>query len=46
MPGRHDLAETVREYPTPRGPVPYVDMTGEIGTSESPASAAESWLRC
>ncbi|MEE6262510.1 hypothetical protein [Plantactinospora sonchi] len=42
----YDLAETVREYQTPRGPVPYVDMRGEVtGTGEAPESAAESWLR-
>ncbi|MEO3819101.1 hypothetical protein [Plantactinospora sp. B24E8] len=43
---RYDLAETVREYHTPRGPVSYVDMRGEVtGTGEAPESAAESWLR-
>lgn len=48
LPGgeHHDLAEVMRLYDTPRGPVPYVDMRGEVtGTGESPASAAESWLR-
>lgn len=40
------LDETMRIYRTPRGPVPYVDMRGDLGAgTESPASAAESWLR-
>ena len=43
---RHDLAHTRRVYDTPRGPVPYVDMRGSLsGGADSPASAAESWLR-
>jgi hypothetical protein len=50
VPGRggepYELAETMRVYRTPRGPVPYVDMRGDLGSgTESPASAAESWLR-
>lgn len=46
VPGSYDLAETTRVYDTPRGPVPYVDMAGDLsGTGEKPASAAESWLR-
>ncbi|MEV1177081.1 hypothetical protein, partial [Nonomuraea sp. NPDC049784] len=46
VPGSYDLAETVRAYETPRGPVPYVDMRGDLsGAGEAPASAAESWLR-
>ena len=45
-PGSEDLADTYRSYDTPRGPVPYVDMRGEVtGTGEAPASRAESWLR-
>ncbi len=49
MPGGEgfDLTDTRRLYQTPRGPVPYVDMTGNLsGTTESPGSRAESWLRC
>lgn len=43
---RHDLADTRRVYDTPRGPVPYVDMRGSLsGGADSPAGAAESWLR-
>jgi hypothetical protein len=48
MPGErpYDLAATSRTYRTPRGPVEYVDMRGELsGTGEAPESAAESWLR-
>ncbi|TDE38229.1 hypothetical protein E1295_33730, partial [Nonomuraea mesophila] len=46
VPGSYELSETTRTYDTPRGPVPYVDMAGELGASgESPASAAEGWLR-
>ncbi|GAB3979930.1 hypothetical protein [Plantactinospora veratri] len=48
MPGEraYDLAETRRAYPTPRGPVEYVDMRGALsGTAEAPQSPAESWLR-
>jgi hypothetical protein len=42
----HDPSATTRAYPTPRGPVEYVDMRGEVGaTGESHASAAEAWLR-
>jgi hypothetical protein len=42
----HDLAEVRRSYGTPRGPVPYVDMLGELSAAgESGASAAELWLR-
>ncbi|GIG87185.1 hypothetical protein [Plantactinospora endophytica] len=41
-----DLAQTRRAYPTPRGPIEYVDMRGNLsGTSEAPESPAESWLR-
>jgi hypothetical protein len=41
-----DLADTYRWYDTPRGPVPYVDMRGEVtGTGDAPASIAEAWLR-
>jgi hypothetical protein len=44
---RCDLAATLRTYRTPRGPVPYVDMAGELtGTGgEAAIPAAESWLR-
>ncbi|MEV0617524.1 hypothetical protein AB0I81_29675 [Nonomuraea sp. NPDC050404] len=46
VPGSHGLQETTRTYRTARGPVPYVDMRGDLsGTGEAPASAAESWLR-
>ncbi|MEV5410255.1 hypothetical protein AB0K60_15640 [Thermopolyspora sp. NPDC052614] len=50
VPGRggepYALEETMRVYRTPRGPVPYVDMRGDLGAgTESPASPAESWLR-
>ncbi|NBE97706.1 hypothetical protein FE391_28670 [Nonomuraea sp. KC401] len=46
VPGSYELSETARTYDTPRGPVPYVDMAGGLGASgESPASAAEGWLR-
>ncbi|MEO3801524.1 hypothetical protein [Nonomuraea sp. B1E8] len=46
VPGAYDPAETTRTYDTPRGPVPYVDMAGDLsGSGESPASAAEAWLR-
>lgn len=48
MPGAagHDLAATRRSYQTPRGPVPYVDMQGQVAaTGEAPATATESWLR-
>ncbi|MFB4278098.1 hypothetical protein ACBJ59_22590 [Nonomuraea sp. MTCD27] len=46
VPGSYGLAETMRTYGTPRGPVPYVDMRGDLsGSGEAPASAAESWLR-
>ncbi|MGH3391624.1 MAG: hypothetical protein ACRDOO_22365 [Actinomadura sp.] len=42
----YDLAATHRMYRTPRGPVPYVDMSGELtGTGETSVPAAESWLR-
>jgi hypothetical protein len=42
----YDLAGTLRTYQTPRGPVDYVDMSGEIaGIDDGSASAAESWLR-
>ncbi len=43
---RFDLADVRRRYATPRGPVEYVDMLGELtGTAESGQSEAESWLR-
>ncbi|MET8003992.1 hypothetical protein [Nonomuraea glycinis] len=46
VPGSYDLADTMSAYETPRGPVPYVDMRGELsGAGENPASAAEAWLR-
>ncbi|MEU8363379.1 hypothetical protein AB0C27_45925 [Nonomuraea sp. NPDC048882] len=46
MPGSYRLADTTRTYETARGPVPYVDMRGDLsGDGENPASAAESWLR-
>ncbi|PRX65886.1 hypothetical protein B0I32_10622 [Nonomuraea fuscirosea] len=46
MPGSYRLADTTRVYGTARGPVPYVDMRGDLsGDGEDPASAAESWLR-
>ncbi|MEV4567818.1 hypothetical protein AB0K12_28960 [Nonomuraea sp. NPDC049419] len=46
VPGSYRLEETLRTYETPRGPVPYVDMRGELsGAGEAPDSAAESWLR-
>jgi hypothetical protein len=46
VPGSYELAETTRTYRTPRGPVPYVDMRGDLsGAGERPASGAESWLR-
>ncbi|MFY1671096.1 hypothetical protein ACN27G_14155 [Plantactinospora sp. WMMB334] len=42
----YDLAETRRAYPTPRGPVEYVDMRGALsGVAEAPESPAEAWLR-
>jgi hypothetical protein len=38
----YDLADVRRTYATPRGPVPYVDMVGDLcDTTES----AENWLR-
>ncbi|MFC6081740.1 hypothetical protein [Sphaerisporangium aureirubrum] len=46
VPGEYDLGATFRAYRTPRGPVEYPDMRGELtGNTENPASAAESWLR-
>lgn len=43
---RVDLADTRRSYATPRGPVEYVDLAGELTeTTEPVQSAAESWLR-
>jgi hypothetical protein len=47
VPGEHSPEQVTRTYRTPRGPVPYVDMAGELSGSgsETPASAAESWLR-
>ncbi|TYB56236.1 hypothetical protein FXF51_44730 [Nonomuraea sp. PA05] len=46
-PGTYSLESATRTYRTPRGPVPYVDMAGELSGSggERPASRAESWLR-
>jgi hypothetical protein len=42
----YPLEAAMRTYATPRGPVPYVDMRGSLATGgESPASAAEAWLR-
>lgn len=40
----YDLTETTRVYPTPRGPVPYVDLGGELH-DESGQTEAETWLR-
>ncbi|QFY09032.1 hypothetical protein GBF35_22305 [Nonomuraea phyllanthi] len=46
VPGSYDVADSVRAYRTPRGPAPYVDMRGDLsGSGESPATAAEAWLR-
>ncbi|ADB31184.1 conserved hypothetical protein [Kribbella flavida DSM 17836] len=44
----YDLAETRREYSTPGGSVPYVDLGGEMDlatTSEPRQTDAEQWLR-
>ncbi|GAA1600335.1 hypothetical protein GCM10009789_63160 [Kribbella sancticallisti] len=44
----HHLDDTRRVYPTPSGPVPYVDLGSEqdLGTTEEPEqTAAEEWLR-
>ncbi|WP_460651847.1 hypothetical protein [Kribbella endophytica] len=48
FPGSYELDETRRTYSTPRGPVPYVDLGGEmdLGTTSEPGQTpAEEWLR-
>ncbi|MGR0158522.1 hypothetical protein [Paenarthrobacter nitroguajacolicus] len=45
-PEPYDLAGSTILYDSPRGPVPYVDMVGEIvNDRETETSAAETWLR-
>ncbi|WP_432443818.1 hypothetical protein [Paenarthrobacter nitroguajacolicus] len=42
----YDLAGSTVLYDSPRGPVPYVDMVGDIvNDRETNTSAAEEWLR-
>ena len=42
----YTLAGSTVRYDSPRGPVPYVDMVGDIvNDRETGTSAAESWLR-
>ena len=42
----YDLAGSTVLYDSPRGPVPYVDMVGDIvNDRERDTSAAETWLR-
>lgn len=42
----YQLDDVMVEYETPRGPVPYVDMHGEIGAGgERAASEPERWMR-
>ncbi|VXC03194.1 Glycosyl hydrolases family 43 [Arthrobacter sp. 9V] len=42
----YDLAASTVLYDSPRGPVPYVDMVGEIvNDRETDTSQAETWLR-
>jgi hypothetical protein len=42
----YDLAGSTVVYDSPRGPVPYVDMVGDIiNDRETDASRAETWLR-
>jgi hypothetical protein len=42
----YDLAGSTVLYDSPRGPVPYVDMVGEIvNDRETDTSRAETWLR-
>nr|WP_217509147.1 hypothetical protein [Pseudarthrobacter sp. C4D7] len=45
--GEHyTLAGSIVRYDSPRGPVPYVDMVGDIvNDQETGTSAAETWLR-
>ncbi|BCW53798.1 MULTISPECIES: hypothetical protein [unclassified Arthrobacter] len=48
MPGgdRYSLAGSTVLYDSPRGPVPYVDMVGDIvNERETGTSTAEAWLR-
>jgi hypothetical protein len=48
FPGSYALDETRRVYQTPTGPVPYVDLGGEmdLATTQEPGqSEAEQWLR-
>jgi hypothetical protein len=43
---RYTLAGSTVLYDSPRGPVPYVDMVGDIvNDRETGTSAAETWLR-
>ncbi len=45
-PHPYDLAGSTVLYDSPRGPVPYVDMVGDIvNDRETDTSAAETWLR-
>ena len=44
--GHHTLAGSTVLYDSPRGPVPYVDMVGDIvDDRETGTSTAETWLR-
>ncbi|MGX5714471.1 hypothetical protein [Arthrobacter sp. MAHUQ-56] len=44
--GAYTLAASTVLYDSPRGPVPYVDMVGDIvNDRETGTSAAETWLR-
>ncbi|HET8984567.1 MAG TPA: hypothetical protein VFN03_02300, partial [Trueperaceae bacterium] len=43
-PRPYSLGETLREYDTPRGPVPYVDLSNESHDAASQTDA-ETWLR-
>ncbi|MET4540793.1 hypothetical protein ABIE37_002581 [Arthrobacter bambusae] len=45
-PEPYDLAGSTVLYDSPRGPVPYVDMVGDIvNDRETDTSVAETWLR-
>ncbi|MBP2266958.1 hypothetical protein J3A64_002422 [Pseudarthrobacter sp. PvP004] len=45
-PEEYDLAGSTVLYDSPRGPVPYVDMVGDIvNDRETDTSLAETWLR-
>ncbi|WP_458779221.1 hypothetical protein [Arthrobacter sp. D3-16] len=44
--GQYDVADSAVLYDSPHGPVPYVDMAGDIvNDHETGTSLAETWLR-